>query len=355
MKANNCFYAFLKDALWRNVDDLPSSLSEKDADIILELAEKQALSGLIIDSLFRHNVSLCQQTIFEAIGLLEQIKQNNHIVNKGVVSLKNLFNTNNIQYVVVKGQAVGSYYPDPLLRQAGDVDYYCDANNYAKSHDAVASSWGVIADEDVTGFHEHYDYAGVTYEGHYSLTTLCERQKNEYWGKILKEDSGDIVCIDGTTISTLSPLLHTLFIFLHLYRHLMSVGVGLRQFCDWAMILHRCSERINQAQLQYHLKKLGMEKAYRACGSIMVDYLGLSESEFGYHLTENDRKYGRKIMDVVLYRGNMGHYNKRNGFSGWKHKVEAPCIKISPFAQFMPLAPSYSCHWLANQFVKKVL
>lgn len=253
MKSDSVFFALLKEALWRTEFEIPLSFKEIKAKDLLILAEKQAVSGLVIDSLFRNDIRLPQELFFDSFGYLEQIKQDNSIVNNGVVNLSNLFNSNNIHYVVVKGQVVGSYYPEPLLRQAGDVDYYCDADNYVRSHDVVASNWGVIGDEDDSDFHEHYDYAGVTFEGHHSLTTLCDRRKNEYWERLLNEDSGDTVCIDGTDISTLSPMLHTLFIFLHLYRHLMSVGVGLRQFCDWAVILHGCSERIDQEQLKCHL------------------------------------------------------------------------------------------------------
>ena len=99
---------------------------------------------------------------------------------------------------------------------------------------------------------------------------------------------------------------------------------------------------------------LGMKKAYRACGSILIDYLGLPKQELGYEVTEYDRRYARKILSVVFYRGNMGHYNKKNGFHGWPHKVEAAAIKISHFMKFMPLAPRYSFHLLWHVFRRNI-
>ena len=46
-----------------------------------------------------------------------------------------------------------------------------------------------------------------------------------------------------------------------------------------------------------------------------------------------------------FYRGNMGHYNKRGGFHGWKHKLESTAIKLSHFVKFYPLAPSFMRDW----------
>ena len=84
----------------------------------------------------------------------------------------------------------------------------------------------------------------------------------------------------------------------------------------------------------------------------LVDQLGITEKELGYALTDTDRKYGKRILGVVMYRGNMGHYNKRTGFIGWKHKVESMGIKLAHFAKFAPLAPKYSCGWLMNEMKK---
>lgn len=62
----------------------------------------------------------------------------------------------------------------------------------------------------------------------------------------------------------------------------MKVGVGLRQFCDMAVMLHYAKGDIDMCALRADLQTLGMEKAWRACGSILVDYLALPEEELGY-------------------------------------------------------------------------
>lgn len=72
------------------------------------------------------------------------------------------------------------------------------------------------------------------------------------------------------------------------------------------------------------------------------------------HLKKRDHRYGQKILNVVLFRGNMGHYNKLSGFKGWRHKVEASGIKFAHFVKFVALAPGYSCGWLSHEIKRSV-
>ena len=328
---------------------------EKEIVPLLSLAEKQAVSGLISDSLIRHAVKLPSMRVFELVGLQECIKQNSQQINKGASELHLLFERNHIKYAIVKGQVVASYYPEPLLRQSGDVDFYCDSHHFDNSLKVVRDTWGVVAETEDSEYHAHFDFKGVTFEGHFALALFFNKRKDNYWRQLLDNDNGDIININGVGVRTLSPTLHVLFVYLHLFHHLVGLGVGSRQLCDWAILLHYANSKINQRQLQMHLKALGMEGFYRACGSILVDYLGLPEKEFGYAINSKDRKYGKKILNIVLYRGNFGQYNKLNGFCGWKHKVEASFIKISHFLKFVPLVPDYSFRWIWHEFITKVI
>lgn len=342
------FLSLLQEAIWRGQKTLPKKLTEEETAWLFNIAKQQAVSGLILDSLIRNNIIIPQRLVFEAIGVVEQVKQNSKRINNGVLQLHQLMIEANSQYVIVKGQPVATYYPDALLRQSGDVDYYCDAINFPKSENAIKKIWDIVPDSHDSDYHIHFDYHGVIYEGHFALVKLYNAKKERYWQQFLEDDKGATVTIDGIEIKTLSPTLHTLYVFLHLYSHLIKLGVGLRQFCDLAVMLHYVKNQIDHQQLQNYLKALGMEKAFRACGSILVDYLGLPEDDLGINLNNSDRRYGRKILDVVMYRGNMGHYNRYSGFTGWKHIIEASVIKFSHFVKFLPLAPDYSCRWMIH-------
>ena len=64
------------------------------------------------------------------------------------------------------------------------------------------------------------------------------------------------------------------------------------------------------------LETLGMERAFRAVGCILTDYIGIPQEDLGCDVTDRDLRYARRILYIVKYRGNMGHYNKKSGDSG---------------------------------------
>lgn len=348
------FFELLRESLWPSPGESFDGLSANEAEAILQLSEEQTVLALMIDVFIRKNVRLSKKKLFESLGMLQQIQQGNRHLNGTLKAFDALMRASGVEYLVVKGQTVAVHYPDPSLRQSGDIDFYCDSTNFPKALAAISEKWGVEPEQYGSDHHVHFEHEGVTLEGHFSLLSLYGKRKDEVWEELLRKDKKAHVEVAGAEIPTLSPTMHTLYIFLHLYHHLLELGIGLRQFCDWAVMLHYCKESIDQEQLIRHLRMLGMLRAYRACGSILTDYLGLPEDELGCRTTKSDKRYGRKILDVVLYRGNMGHYNKRSGFRGWRHNLESTGIKVAHFLKFMPLAPSYSCRWLGHELWRKV-
>lgn len=318
-----------------------------DGNIIdaLSEAEKQSVAPMVFQTLAETGVKLPSEVVFQQVCIQQQVVQRNTLLNEQLAFLTHLLQQYSIDHVIVKGQVAASYYPDPKLRQSGDVDFFCDETNYPKAIEVLQKKWDINIERSNGEYHDAFNFHGVSYEMHYTLTHFYNKNKDNYWKTIFSEAPCHSVNINGCNVSTLHPTIHSLYIFLHLYHHLLELGVGLRQFCDWAMILHTCKDEIDHEAIIRHLKELGMEKAYKACGAILVRDLGLPANEFTYELTDYDMRYANKILDVVFYRGNMGHYNKRSGFRGWKHKLESTGIKLSHFFKFYPLAPSFMRDW----------
>ena len=217
-----------------------------------------------------------------------------------------------------------------------------------KAWQLLKAKWGVkVHDEKVETYEFYRD--DVLLEMHQRLLHFYNQRKDAYWEKLLRETPRVTVAIEGYEVKTLHPTVHSLYVFLHLWHHLVELGVGLRQFCDLAMMLHHHRQDINHEEVRTHLQELGLEKAYRACGCILVEQLGLPAEDFPYQLTAQDRKYTQRILDVVFYRGNMGLYNRKGGVRGWKHVVEATFVKLSHFMKFYPMAPGYMRGWMWNR------
>lgn len=71
-------------------------------------------------------------------------------------------------------------------------------------------------------------------------------------------------------------------------------------------------------------------------------------------MNSSDKQSAECILDVVMYRGNMGHYNLKGGYQGLWHNLEATGIKITHFLKFMPLAPAFSWNWLLAELKRKI-
>ena len=240
MTSMKVFFQLLRDGLWHSAEDVPTELSTKQFARLIALADKQAVTGLVAEVLLRNKVKISEDNYYETISVVGLLAAQNEIINNGLREFVELLKKHGIGYVVVKGQVVASYYIQPTLRQAGDIDYYCSAGDYEQSLQVLKEIWGIDIVSKRCSKHIHYNRHEVTFEGHFSLMSFYSKKKNNYWQQLLNNDRGTEVNVDGINVRTLSPMLHVMYVFFHLYNHLMELGIGLRQFCDWAVMLHVC-------------------------------------------------------------------------------------------------------------------
>ena len=98
---------------------------------VYEESMKQSVAGICLSGVEHLSIANEGQIVnmprmlkLEWIGSVEQIKHQNHILNKKVETLATLLDKHHIRYAVVKGQVVASYYERPEYIQSGDIDFY---------------------------------------------------------------------------------------------------------------------------------------------------------------------------------------------------------------------------------------
>lgn len=322
---------------------------------VYEESMKQSVAGICLSGLEHLSIANEGQIVnmprmlkLEWIGSVEQIKHQNHILNKRVETLATLLDKHHIRYAVVKGQVVASYYERPEYRQSGDIDFYVPQEYAEKTKKVIEEEWQVEMDKGNSAKHYDFEHNGITYEMHFLLFEWYQEKREKNWQEILHNAMNYRMKIGATQVATLEPTIHALYVFMHLYHHLIEVGVGLRQFCDLAMML---KAEIDREQLKKYLEILGMNRAFMACEYIIGNKLGLAEESLPYKIRSIDRWFGRTIFNIVQYRGNMGHYNKRHGCKGIGHKMESACIKIAHFLKLWWLSPSYHVASLKHQLL----
>lgn len=302
---------------------------------MINIARQQAVAGLIIDALIKKDVRMDQKVLFEAIACLEQIKQENRLMNQEVATFARMMEDAEVDYMVVKGQTLAALYAEPLARMPGDIDFL--VNDYQQASKVLKAQWGVelpgrIAEKEVS-----FAHGTALYELHTYLIDFGSNRHRRYWENALAKSKPSYIIIDGEEVRTMEPTLYAAYVFLHLFFHFVHEGIGLRHLCDWAVMMHHYADEIDSQRLSEVLKNVGMLKAFRAFGTILVDQLGMAD--FPLPLSAKDRKLQSKILKDIMRGGNFGRDKRCVRHVGWRYKAETMLLTLSNSTGYVTLAP----------------
>lgn len=347
-------------------DRLSHAPTEEEWNSLFDEAKKQSVVGIAFEGVQRLPKEQWppQAQLFEWIGAAESIKQKNAMLNKQCVKLQERFAEAGIKSSILKGQGVARYYkgyPLPLpkgkddghpkgeplgmLRQPGDIDVYVDCGRERAlqfAHDCG------LKDVRWDYKHLHLDvFRGTEVEVHYRVEVLLNLWKNRKLQKWFKEHEEWLFSQNGDLI-TPTVAFNRFYILLHIYRHFLYEGVGLRQLMDYYFVLRATTNNPNDtngslrsisnenlrqnqsriiefensstdyADLTDLLKLLGMWKFAHGVMWIMQEVFGLEKE---YMIGEPLEKEGRFILSEVMAGGNFGHHDERLA-SGKKGKMQ---------------------------------
>lgn len=334
------FLKLLRSELWQTPLEL--TLSHSEFLSVYELASKQAVLGMVANSLIRNNVSLDREDVMKVLAVQGRIIASNKAVNSELLLLCKLFVDNGIESIVVKGQTIGRYYPNPLVRTPGDIDFYCNETNLPKVILAMANTWGIHTEGKPSEQHYELVHNSIILELHHCLMKFASSKSQKIWDEIFRSSSPTIVEVDGCLVPTLEPTLNVLYTFLHLYHHLVELGVGLRQFSDVAVLLKTHYNLIDKKKFFDWLDALDFRKAFDIVQLILVNILGMDEkyalSPLSYD--KDSLKAMNQFMDVVWFGGNFGFHGHNRRF---KFKIQYFSIttyrKLKLYYRFYRFSP----------------
>lgn len=311
-----------------------------DWEAVYQLASEQSVVGLMLNGI--DCLPLEQRPpkllLLQWIGEVQMVEQNNHLLNKELAEFASLSKSAGCEYLVVKGQTVGCLYSKPDLRQSGDIDFLIHGGDECKENFSQVLN---VEIPKMTEYEVGFDRNDIRYELHTSLRSWAKKEHQKVWNALIEKEweKEHYVEIEGVKVRTLSPMMNAVYIFIHLFFHFMREGVSLRQFCDWAMVLHHYKDEIDKDALLLMLLDLDLFDAYCAFGTILVDKLGLPLRELPVPIGEEDRKWQGKILDDVFKGGNFGSLNHK-AHSMWKYKMETMGLAMKNSFKYYRLCPS---------------
>lgn len=295
-----------------------------DLEKIADLAVKQSVAPIVLRQCTDFLQDGIKDELYHSYNFcLYNYAKQTEAENK----IREIFTKEKIGFVFFKGVKIREYYPEPCLRTMSDVDFLIEENKKEKA-DKLLSENGFKSLSK--GDREwSYNYCGVTLELHFKLVHNKEVNTKEIFdfsnavGNYLKGDKG--------AESTLDVNYHFVFLIIHLRKHLMYSGVGIRQFLDLALMVK--NEELDFEIIENMLLKVGLsefaKKVLTLC-SIWFD----TKMPFSYELSEEFVNYA---LATVYSGGVYGNLKSSKAETEINKAIKNGRLSLFMFSAF----PSY--------------
>lgn len=289
---------------------------------IFAMAKKQSLTGVCFSGVERlaKEQSPGEDLIMEWMGETVKIQRRNQKLNEACQDLSTYFGNKGFTTCILKGQSNRIYYPTHLAyrRTPGDVDIWLFPKS--SQQNSVKRTMELLDNESriVSLAYLHAELKPlntVAIEAHFRPTFLNEPIRNHRLQKWFAESKADCIMeieiADGITIPMLKPVYNIIFQLVHIYRHLLDEGIGLRQLLDYYFLLRGTVQSLTEEQKKTIADKLSAFGLSRIAGAVMYVLRQVFMIEEKYMIVPVNERYGRQLLDEIMIAGNFGHYDPR--------------------------------------------
>ena len=275
---------------------------EVDWEVVFEECKAQSVISLAFSALPKDEVPQSVYTHWRAL-VNENLAVNSKI-SYAHTMLNELLNQAKIPYVILKGCASAEYYDDPLLRTMGDVDFYVPPAYFEKA-DKLLLKNGFKSNEIDHEYEKAYTKDDVVFELHNTVNGVPGGKVGikirRYFDDVF--DKSELKHFDLAEYYSPSPFHHGLVMLLHVARHMVTGGIGLRHFCDWAVFVDKVGDDFAQ-MFENTLKQVGLWRFAQIMTQFCIAYLGLKPQAWVGNI---DKKFLDDLKNDVFAGGNFGH------------------------------------------------
>ena len=315
LKQQKIFFDFLRFCIG-SVKEIPDSLKEADWKELYAIAQKQALLGVLFYGIRRLPKELApeQKLLMQWMVMAEMIRKQNIRLFQDSVKVCQNFENEGFANCILKGQGNALLYPDPYMRTPGDIDIYLSGGRRK-----IMKYVEQVCPNQVMRYH-HVDFPvmktaiEVHFTPSYMFCPIHNRRMQKWFKEVMGEQCAHLVSLpDGYgEIHVPTASFNVIYILSHLYRHVFTEGIGLRQLIDYYFVLVKSEERRVKilTTLEHELKYLGLWKFAGAVMYVLHETLGLPEEKM---IAPSDVKEGRFLLAEIMQGGNLGQYDTRLG------------------------------------------
>ena len=340
-----CFFQLLRYSIEAS-EDFPEDLTEGEWEALFDIAQQQALLGVLFHGIQKHQQQKPpRDLLLKWFVVSEQIKATNQKANKAAVELSDYFRAHGFRSCILKGQGNTLNYPDPYIRTIGDIDVWVSPFHISQGggmKQCGCKGMNLDTDENVREIiafarrrhlnakacYHHVDagtFQGVEVEIHYRpsfMNNLIHNRRLQRWFELVKEEqfSHNVEFPDDTgSVCVPTHAFNRVYQMSHIFRHVIQMGIGLRQITDYYFVLKQGFTPEEQKMDTILLKQLGLYKIATAMMWVLKEVLHIEDQ---YMIVPADRRRGKFLLNEIIQGGNFGQWS-----NGRRKKEEGRVMK----------------------------
>ena len=299
-----------------------------DWDAVLKEAKDQTVVALVSSAVPKEEAAKWQVPVAQNKMRFFQILDEQE-------NLLKLFRDAGIPLVIIKGFAAAQYYPVPLQRTMGDIDFVVPQDRLEEADQLMLENGYAFSHKT----DRHYDYSknGTEFELH---CRYCEKRWD--FERLIAEGLSQAVSCEmyGKAFPVLPTEINGLVLLDHIRSHLYG-GLGIRQIIDWMMYVHA---HLDDAMWTKRFAQLAREPGLETLATTITKmcklWFGLPD-EITW-CDSADEETARQLMKLVFDYGNFGKKRMNEG-----NPVETISTDVSRYGLFRYLQTMGESTWKA--------
>lgn len=297
LKINNLFFSLLRASI-NSQTNRKNTLTFNDWKVVYHTCRQQGMTAVLFDFVRQLPKSEApdKALLMEWLSAATAVEQTMQRMQVTAGEFAEAMEKREIPVVVLKGIAFAQYYPNPLLRECGDLDCYMMGKK--EEGDLATLELGGTMEE--AGYkHSHLIYKGLTIENHRFFTDF----DNTPTGMLTEQVLGELMqeahtYIGGSKLCCPSANFNALFLLKHAQGHFIDEGIRMRHVLDWALFLREKQEEVDWSKVLPMLEVTHTAQFAGVMTAIAVRYLRIEVLNKGLLALASNAE--QKMVNAVL-------------------------------------------------------
>lgn len=321
----HAFFFELIDVMVSHRQSLSSAPSPQEWEAVFSQVKNQTLMGVLFAAVQKlpPEQRPPKQVLLPWYMYTEKIKQRNLQMNRAAADLIARFASEGMRSVVLKGQGVSLYYPEPLLRMPGDIDLWMEGEmkqvlRFLRKRFEVGIVFYHHAQAEILREME----VEVHYRPSFFMNPFRNRRLQRWFLEQKPAQFGHLVRIPPQLLSSPGKEetdgaqerymavptrdFNAVYLLHHIFRHFVTEeGIGFRQLADYYYCLLTPGD--NQA-VRKDLERLHLTGFAASVMYVLQKVFHLGEDKL---LVPPDPQRGEFLLKEILLAGNFGQTDAR--------------------------------------------